>query len=502
LVLLPEILILFMISPATSVRTALFSLLLSVSVGTGYGQTAKKYAKEVEAKITQVEQNLKRVSNVAGQPAKWTLQERMKYYHANGVSIAVIKNYQVEWARAYGLADAAQKRPVTVNTLFQAGSISKSLNAMGVLKLAQDKRLNLDADINTYLTSWKFPYDSVAKGKKITLANLLSHTAGLTVHGFPGYEVGTPLPTLPQILNGEKPANTAAVRSQYAPGLKYEYSGGGTTISQLLVQDVTGQPYDKFMWENVLKPLGMQASSFTQPPADGQRSRLATGYLNDGTVVKGNYHVYPEQAAAGLWTTPTDLAAYVIETQQAWQGKSAKVLSQEMTKRRLTPYVDSLAGLGVFLRHKRGVEYFMHDGAVEGFVSVYLGSLAGGNGVVVMTNSDNGALLGEIINSVATTYQWKNYYVPITRKEAPQPTNVLAAYVGKYKIQDDYFAIELKKDGPWLAVDKTTAWKMYFTDATHFFVLENAGNFSMLRDSSGKVNAVGVDNKPIATRVN
>ena len=147
--LLPEISTLFMISPATSVRTALFSLLLSVSVGTGYGQTAKKYAKEVEAKITQVEQNLKRVSNVAGQPAKWTLQERMKYYHANGVSIAVIKDYQVEWARAYGLADAAQQRPVTVNTLFQAGSISKSLNAMGVLKLAQDQRLSLDADINT-----------------------------------------------------------------------------------------------------------------------------------------------------------------------------------------------------------------------------------------------------------------------------------------------------------------------------------------------------------------
>ena len=491
-----------MTTPATSVKTALFSVLLSLSVGTGYGQTAKKYSKEVEANITQVEQNLRRRRNVEGQPTKWTLEERMKYYHANGVSIAVIKNYQVEWARAYGLADAEKKRPVTVNTLFQAGSISKSLHAVGVLKLAQDQKLNLDADINDYLTSWKFPYDSLARGKKITLANLLSHTAGLTVHGFPGYEAGSTLPTLPQVLNGEKPANTAAVRSQYAPGLQYEYSGGGTTISQLLVQDVTGQPYDQFMWENVLKPLGMQASSFTQPPAEGQRSRLATGYLNDGTVVKGNYHVYPEQAAAGLWTTPTDLAAYVIETQRAWQGKSAKVLSQDMTKRRLTPYIDSLAGLGVFRMHKRGVEYFYHDGADEGFLSMYVGSLEGGNGVVVMTNTSNGALLGEIINSVATTYQWKNYYVPITQKEAPQPPNVLATYVGKYKIQDEYVAIELKKDGPWLAVDKTTTWKMYFTDATHFFVLEDTGNFSMLRDSSGKVNAIGVNNKPIATRVN
>jgi CubicO group peptidase (beta-lactamase class C family) len=490
-----------MISAATSVRTALFFLLLGVSVGTGYGQTAKKYAKGVEANITQVEQNLKRVRNVAGQPAKWTLQERMKYYHANSVSIAVIKDYQVEWARAYGLADAAQQRPATVNTLFQAGSISKSLHAMGVLKLVQDQRLSLDADINTYLKSWKFPYDSLAKGKKITLAHLLSHTAGLTVHGFPGYEVGMPLPTLPQILNGEKPANTTAIRSQYAPGLKYEYSGGGTTISQLLVQDVTGQPYDRFMWENVLRPLGMQVSSFTQPPAGEMRSRLATGYVKGGKAVKGHYHMYPEQAAAGLWTTPTDLAKYVIETQRALEGKSAKVLSQEMTQRRLTPYIDSVAGMGVFIMHKRGVAYFEHGGADEGFVSQYTGSLAGGNGVVVMTNSDNTALLEEIVNSVATTYRWKNYYVPVTRKEVSQPTNVLAAYVGTYKLQDDYVAIALKKDGLWLAIDKTTAWRMYFSDATHFFVLEDAGNFSILRDSTGKVTAIGIDDNPIAARV-
>jgi CubicO group peptidase (beta-lactamase class C family) len=488
--------------PATLVRTALLLLLLGRSVGMSYAQNAPTYSKEVEARITQVEQHLKRALNVEGQPTNWTLAERMAYYRANGVSIAVIKDYQLEWARAYGLADAAQKRPVTVLTLFQAGSISKSLNAVGVLKLAQDQRLNLDADINDYLTSWKFPYDSLAKGKKITLANLLSHTAGLTVHGFPGYEVGAPLPTLPQILNGEKPTNTAAVRSKYAPSLKYEYSGGGTTITQLLVQDVTGQPYDQFMWENVLKPLGMKASSYTQPPASAQVRLLATGYFNDGRAVKGNYHVYPEQAAAGLWTTPTDLAAYVIETQRAWQGKSAKVLSQAMTKRRLTPYIDSLAGLGVFLLHKRGVQYFQHGGVDEGFVSKYIGSLEGGNGVVVMTNTYNTALVEEIINSVATTYQWKNYYVPLTRKEAPQPPNVLAAYVGKYKVQDEYLAIELKKDGPWLAVDKTTAWKMYFTDATHFFVLEDAANFSMLRDSAGKVKAIGVNDKPVATRVN
>ncbi|SFQ58201.1 serine hydrolase domain-containing protein [Hymenobacter arizonensis] len=491
-----------MIIPSTSIKAALFALLLGITIGTGYGQTAKKYSKEVEEKITQVEQNLKAVRNLEGQPSKWTLEDRMKHHRINGVSIAVIKDYKVEWARGYGMADAEEKRPVTVNTLFQAGSISKSLNGVGVLKLAQDKKLSLDADINEYLKSWKFPYDSLAKGKKITLANLLSHTAGLTVHGFPGYEVGAAIPTLPQVLNGEKPTNTAAVRSKYAPSLKYEYSGGGTTISQLLVQDVTGQPYDKFMYDNVLKPMGMKASSYTQPPTAAQQPLLASGYQSDGKPVKGKYHLYPEQAAAGLWTTPTDLAIYIIETQRALQGKSAKVLSQDMNKRRLTPYVDSLAGFGVFIMNKRGVQYFHHSGADEGFVSNYVGSMDGGNGVVVMTNTQNSALLGEIINSVATTYNWKNYYAPVNLKQVLQPNTVLAPYVGKYKVQNQEWAIELKNDGPWLAVNPTTAWKMYFTDPTHFFVLEQSAKFSMMLDGAGKVNAIAVNDKPVATRVN
>src|SRR6185312_2227606 len=153
--------------------------------------------------------------------------------------------------------------------------------------LAQEGKLNLYTDINDYLKTWKFPYDSLSKGKKITIANLLSHTAGLTVHGFAGYEKGDSIPTISQILDGKKPANSAAVRSMYQPGLKFEYSGGGITISQLIVQDVTKQPYDKYMWENVLKPLGMTYSFYTQPPPSEKQNLLATGYYNDGKEVKG-----------------------------------------------------------------------------------------------------------------------------------------------------------------------------------------------------------------------
>jgi CubicO group peptidase (beta-lactamase class C family) len=285
-----------------------FLLLLILAQGIfSCGQANKTYSKEIESNIRQVENNLSGWVQVGHTPAKWKLADRMKFYHAHGVSIAVIKNYKIEWAKGYGWADSAAQRPVTTTSLFQAGSNSKSLNAVGVLKLIQQGKLDLDSDINTYLKSWKFPYDSLSKGKKITIANLLSHTAGLTVHGFPGYKREDSIPTLIQVLDGRKPANTDAVRSMYEPSMKYEYSGGGTTVSQLIVEDVTGKPYDVYMQENVLKPLGMTHSFYTQPPPSGKQQLLATGYYNDGKAVEGNYHIYPEQAAAGLWTNPTDL---------------------------------------------------------------------------------------------------------------------------------------------------------------------------------------------------
>ena len=165
----------------------------------------------------------------------------MKKYNINGVSIAVIHNYQIEWARGYGFADVSENRPVTEKTLFQAASISKSLNSVGVLKLVQEKKLDLNSDINKYLVTWKFPYDEKSNNKIITLTNLLSHTGGLTIHGFPGYAKGEVLPTLPQILDGQKPANTEAVRSSTEPGKRVIYSGGGITISQMIVMDVTNK---------------------------------------------------------------------------------------------------------------------------------------------------------------------------------------------------------------------------------------------------------------------
>ncbi|HEX8332089.1 MAG TPA: serine hydrolase domain-containing protein [Segetibacter sp.] len=451
-----------------------------------------KYAADTEKKIKEVENSLGLWMHIEGKKNEYTLHERMAFYRANGVSIAVIKDYKIEWARGYGWADSAEQRPVTTATLFQAGSISKSVNGVGVLKLVQDGKLNLSADINDYLKSWRFTYDSLSKGKRITTSHLLSHTAGLTIHGFPGYEVGAPLPTLAQVLDGTEPANTKAVRSAFEPGLKYQYSGGGTTISQTIVEDISGKSYDEYMWENVLKPLGMRSSSYKQPPAKEKLDIVATAYYNDGKPVKGKYHIYPEQAAAGLWTNPSDLAKYIIETQLALQGKSSKVLSQASTKLRLTPFVDSLAALGVFINKRGDQTYFLHNGVDEGFVAQYYGSLEGGNGVVVMANTYNTAILNEIINSVASVYDWKGFYVPTQKKVVHVDDTILNTYLGNYKLNATISFV--KEGGGLINILNGRKMNVHFTSDTDYFIIEFPGSeFSFLKDANNKV--IGVQQK-------
>ncbi|MGU9938553.1 serine hydrolase domain-containing protein [Empedobacter brevis] len=304
-------------------------------------------AQNINEKIKSFEHNLNAWDKTKHK--KSTLKERMNFYEVNAVSIAVVKDYKIEWIKAYGLADVSEKRPTTTETLFQAASISKSFNSLGILKLVEAQKLNLDQDINTFLKTWKFSYDSISKGRKINIAQLLNHTAGLSVGGFGGYEKGQALPSITQILDGAKPANSNAVRSIFEPGLKFQYSGGGTTISQLILEDTTGEEYADYMLKNVLQPLGMKQSSFNQPPSANKKNLLATGY-NGKVEVVGKYHIYPEQAAAGLWTNPTDLAKYIIDTQLSLQGKSNKVLSKEMSIERLEN------NLGVFVQNYNGTK--------------------------------------------------------------------------------------------------------------------------------------------------
>ncbi len=440
------------------------------------------YSPEVEKNIQQVENNLTRWVQTQD-TLNWTLKDRMAHYNMQGLSIAVINDYRIEWAKGYGWADSSEHRLVTPQTLFQAASLSKSLHAVAVFKLVQEKKLDLNADINQTLTSWQFPYDSIAKNKKITTANLLSHTAGLTIDGFPGYCKDDTLPSIIQILDGKKPANTLAVRSQFEPGIKSAYSGGGYTISQLMITDITQEPYDEFMWKNILKPMGMTNSFFTQPPPKSKSLLIATGY-SGGKEVRGKYYLYPEMAAAGLWSTPSDLCNYVIETQRSFNGKSGTILSPEMTKLRLTPYMEGSPAYGVYIIKMGDTRYFTNDGGNEGFVCQYMGSFDG-KGVVIMANSDSWDIFQEIVYSVASVYHWKDY-TPVKKKVITVPDTVLNTYTGTYTRKGQQFTVTSKNGDLFLNVSDVS-WKMNFTSHVDFFVFEVKTDFKFLSDSRGTI---------------
>lgn len=470
-------------------------IILTTILNASFAQQKNVYSATTEDTIKMVENGLSGAVQIQDSVNTWNIAQRMKQKGINGVSVAVIRNYKIAWAKGYGLADKEANETVTTETLFQAASISKSLNGVGLVKLVQEKKIDLYKDINTYLKSWHFPYDTVSHEKKISVANLLSHTAGLTVHGFAGYEPGDSIPTIDQILDGKRPANSDAVRSMFEPGLRSEYSGGGITISQLVVTDVTGEKYAKYMQQNVLDPLGMKMSSYQQPPAKNKEKFLATGYHGSGEAIKGKYHIYPEEAAAGLWTNPTDLSKYIIETQLSLQGKGDKVLNTEITKLRLTPYLVSNAALGVFITEKGGRKYFSHGGSNEGFRSQYYGSFDGGDGVVVMVNSDDGSIMNEIINSVATVYKWKDFYKPVVRKAIAVVSNMTDAYTGEYVLDKDTITISSYNGRTILQISNGEVYRIYFSSEQDFFSPELPFDLKFEKNISGKVTDIYFKNQ-------
>jgi CubicO group peptidase (beta-lactamase class C family) len=222
------------------------------------------------------------------------------------------------------------------DTLFQAASISKPVFALAVMRLVQEGQLNLDEDVNTYLTSWRI--SAIENWQpRITLRQLLSHTAGLTVHGFPGYRSSQRLPNTVQILNGEPPANTSKVEVNLIPGLHLRYSGGGTTIAQQVLVDILKQPFPEIMHELVLAPLGMTNSTYEQPLPSDWSSRTATAHVSSGIPLEGKHHVYPEMAAAGLWTTAADLAKVGVELMRVLRGLPPTLWSKASIEEMLHP---------------------------------------------------------------------------------------------------------------------------------------------------------------------
>jgi CubicO group peptidase (beta-lactamase class C family) len=362
------------------------------------------------------------------------IQAQMAQRQINGLSLAIIQDGRID-ARAYGVTSRGGPQ-VKTTTLFQAGSISKPVAAVGALKLVEQGTLSLDEDVNAKLKSWKVPENEFTQTQKVTLRRLLSHTAGLTVHGFPGYDVKERMPSTVQVLDGA--GNTAPVRVNVVPGSISRYSGGGYTVMQLLVSDVTGKSFDQFMGEAVLGPIGMSRSTYQQPLPPELATHTASGHLADRSAVAGKWHVYPEMAAAGLWTTPTDLAKFAIEVQQSLAGKSNKVLSQAMTRQQLTEQMNNY-GLGLGLSGSGASRTFGHNGRDQGFDALMRTFAETGHGLVVMINAnDNSGMMNRIVEAVARKYDWpgRSSPAPAATKRIPA-TIPLEALTGRYELTNN-----------------------------------------------------------------
>jgi CubicO group peptidase (beta-lactamase class C family) len=346
----------------------------------------------------------------------FTLQELMTRHYVPGLSIAVIEDFKIHWARGYGCADEETGAKVDIATLFQAASISKPVAAMGLVKAAQDGRFSLDDDINELLRSWKLPEGPFTRERRVTPRMLASHTAGLgDGFGFPGYDPQAPLPTVVQILDGEPPCKTGPVSLERQPLSVMRYSGGGSTILQLALEDVIGLPFEQILRDYVLAPIGMTSSTYEQPLSPARDRHAARGHSRLRSVA-AKWLTYPELFAAGMWTTPTDLAKFAIEVQLSAQGRSNRVLSQTMVREMLHPVGIGDFAVG-FKIEKRGQGwYFGHGGAHYGFVCLLQAHMLRGHGLVVMANADpteGQTVIDEVVSRVERAYGWDSLDKPV-----------------------------------------------------------------------------------------
>lgn len=451
---------------------------------------------DVADRIARVERGLMRPSYIAGQSVQhYTIEDRLQNYRTPGVSVAVMHDGKIEWAKGYGVVRAGGTQRIDSATLFQAASISKPVAAVAALRLVEQGRLTLDADINTVLESWKVADTSFTATEKVTLRRLLSHSAGLTVHGFPGYPADASVPTVVQVLDGTPPANTPAVRVNVTPGSIWRYSGGGFTVMQLALSDLTGKPFPRLARELVLDPAGMRSSGYEQPLPEAMRPRAAIAHKGNGNVVEGLWHTYPEMAAAGLWTTPSDLLLFARAIQRSLGGEPNALLSQKMARDFVTIQKGEY-GLGVGVEGSGATARFSHGGANEGYRCMFFAFTARGDGVAVMTNSDNGSqLASEIARAVSDVYGW-GVMQPVSRSAVAVDPAQLRSIAGRYLLAtpSDTLPFVVRVDDGVLFAEvlplSPKPMRLYAAEPDRFFTLESGAEFGIDRDASGAVIAV------------
>lgn len=432
------------------------------------------------------------------------IRSQMKQRRVPGLSLAIVDGGKIVYAKGYGVTAPGGKDPVSPETLFLAGSVSKSVAAMGALRLVDERKLTLDGNVNDKLLTWKVPENVFTAREKVTLARILSHTSGLTVHGFAGYDRKSVVPSVLQVLNGTAPANSAPILVDTTPGARWRYSGGGYTVMQMLMQDVTGRPFASWMQANVLVPLGMTSSTFENPPPRALWDRTASGTYPGGPV-EGGWHIYPEMAAAGLWTTASDLARFEIGMQEALAGTSNAVISQSMAQRMLTGVMNN-DGLGVFLEGRGPTLKFFHGGRDEGF-DTYMGAFAErGQGLVIMINAnDNSGMMRRILNFIGRERGWPDIEPVFAVTRVPMPASTLRSFAGRYEAANNSMLV-FAMDGSQLVslADGLTDRAWVPTGPMQVTSEDGERQFTFVQDPSGHITGFSrvVNGKPtVAPRI-
>ena len=455
----------------------------------------QKEADKDVALIDKIENSLLPAIIIEGDSLEtYNIHDRMEYYKVPGVSIAFINEGEIKWAKGYGYLTADSIIPVNENTLFQAASISKPVAAIAALHLVEQGKLSLDDDVNNYLKDWYVEENEYTRDEKVTLRRILSHSAGLTVHGFGGYSATDTVPDIIQVLNGEKPANSDRIYPDTIPGTIYRYSGGGYTIMQKMLTDITGMDFPDLMEEYVLSEIDMTNSTYQQPLPLELKDNAAAGHKPDGKIVEGRWHTYPEMAAAGLWTTPTDLLKYALEVQNSLKGESNKIISVEMTEQMLTPQINS-HGLGPGVGGEGDSLWFGHGGANEGYRCQLMAFAKLGQGVAIMTNSDNGGqLISEIMKSFSHVYDW-TIYKPLSKKVIDTGEIDLSAFEGEYvlKWQGEDLVVKISAvndhlEGKQLWVG--FSFNIYPESELLFFNKDDGASFEFKKGESGEITEV------------
>ncbi|MEM1202808.1 MAG: serine hydrolase domain-containing protein [Acidobacteriota bacterium] len=360
------------------------------------------------------------------------LEARMQHHGVPGLVVAVIDGGELRWIRAYGETEAGGDVDVEPKTLFQAGSVSKMVTSMAILRRAERGDLDLEAPLDAALSGWTLPGPG-ADG--VTVAQLLAHTAGVGVPSYSGYpaDVET-LPDLGAILGGVPPAQSLAVTVTLAPGERWRYSGGGYMVLQRLLEELAGAPFETVMREDIFGPLGMHSSTFRHPlPAD-LASRAAVGHDATGAPLSGAWRHYPESAAAGLWTTAEDLLTWIVDVQKAYAGKPGRRLGKATARSMVRAQEPGGWGLGPELGGRGHARWFGHRGGNAGYRSLAIGFVHSGQGMVVLTNSDRGMdLAHEIAAGLAEVYGWPTF-AQVERTAVDVAPEVWSGLVGTYAL--------------------------------------------------------------------